>query len=125
MGGAMLSHRCYWLYFGLRSYGREAYLLGRYSRKSAGDWNMNPERVRIFKLHKGWADRYAMIWVAFGLLLMTGIQFALDHAGIDAADRIGVLLLIALIVILVAIWQAVGLGIARIHMIVRGIDLEH
>jgi len=86
---------------------------------------MNPERVRIFKLHKGWADRYAMIWVAFGLLLMTGIQFALDRAGIDAADRTGVLLLIALIVILVALWQAVGLGIARVHMIMKGIDLEH
>lgn len=85
---------------------------------------MNPERVRIIRLHKRWADGYAMLWVGFGLLLMTGIRFALDHADIDPADRTGVLLLIALIVILVAIWQAVGLGIARVHMIMKGIDLE-
>ena len=85
---------------------------------------MTPEQVRIFKLHKGWADRYALLWFGFALLLMAGIQFVLKHAGVDASDRIAVLLLIALIIILMAIWQAVGLGIARIHMIVRGIELE-
>lgn len=84
---------------------------------------MNSEQMRIIKLHKRWADGYAMIWVGFGLVLMTGIQFALDREGVDASDRTAILLLIALIVILVAIWQAVGLGIARVHMIMRGIDL--
>jgi hypothetical protein len=34
------------------------------------------------------------------------------------------MLLLGLIVLLAAIWQAVGLGIARVHMILRGIDLE-
>jgi hypothetical protein len=51
-------------------------------------------------------------------------QFAVDRAGIETAERTAVGLLLGLIVLLAAIWQAVGLGIARVHMIVKGIDLE-
>lgn len=83
------------------------------------------EQARIIKLHKRWADRYTLIWLGFGLLLVTGVQFVLDRAAVEAADRMGAVLLLALLVLLAAIWQAVGLGIARVHMIVRGIDLEH
>jgi hypothetical protein len=85
---------------------------------------MNPEQVRIIKLHKRWADRYSLMWLGFALLLLSGFQFVLDRAGIEAAERTGVMLLLGLIVLLAAIWQAVGLGIARVHMILRGIDLE-
>jgi hypothetical protein len=86
---------------------------------------MMEEQARIIKLHKRWADRYTLIWLGFGLLLVTGVQFVLDRAAVEAADRMGAVLLLALLVLLAAIWQAVGLGIARVHMIVRGIDLEH
>jgi hypothetical protein len=85
---------------------------------------MNPERVRIIKLHTRWADRYTPLWFGFALLLVTGFQFVLDRAGIEAAERTGVVMLLVLLVLLAAIWQAVGLGIARLHMIARGIDLE-
>jgi hypothetical protein len=85
---------------------------------------MTDEQVRIIKLHKGWADRYSLMWLGFALLLVTGFQFVLERAGIEAAERTGVMLLLGLIVLLAAIWQAVGLGIARIHMIMKGIDLE-
>jgi hypothetical protein len=85
---------------------------------------MNTEQSRIIKLHKRWADRYTLTWLGFALLLLTGFQFVLDRAGIEAAERAAVMLLLALVVLLAAIWQAVGLGIARVHMIVKGIDLE-
>jgi len=85
---------------------------------------MTEEQVQIIRLHKRWADRYTLLWLGFAVLLLTGFQFVLDRAGIEAADRTGVMLLLALIMLLAAIWQAVGLGIARVHMIVRGIDLE-
>ena len=62
--------------------------------------------------------------LGFAVLLLTGFQFVLDRAGIEAADRTMVMLLLALIVLVAAIWQAIGLGIARVHMIVRGINLE-
>ena len=85
---------------------------------------MTEEQVRIIKLHKRWADRYTLMWLGFALLLLTGFQFVLDRAGIEAAERTAVMLLLALLVLLAAIWQAVGLGNARVHMIVRGINLE-
>jgi hypothetical protein len=85
---------------------------------------MTEEQVRIIKLHKRWADGYTLIWLGSAVLLVAGLQFVLDRSGIAAAERTGVVLLIVLVLILAAIWQAVGLGIARVHMIVRGIDLE-
>jgi hypothetical protein len=84
---------------------------------------MDQEQVRIIKLHKRWADRYTLMWLGFAVLLLTGFQFVLDRAGIESAERTALMLLLALIVLLAAIWQAVGLGIARIHMIVRGNSL--
>ena len=85
---------------------------------------MTEEQVRIIKLHKRWADRYTLAWLGFAVLLLAGIQFVLDHAGIGVAERTAVMVLLALVVLLAAIWQAIGLGIARVHMIVRGINLE-
>ena len=64
------------------------------------------------------------MWLGFAVILFTGFQFAMDRAGIETAERTAVGLLLGLIVLLAAIWQAVGLGIARVHMIVQGIDLE-
>jgi hypothetical protein len=43
--------------------------------------------VRILKLHKRWADRYTLIWLVFAVVLLSGFQFVLDQAGIEAADR--------------------------------------
>jgi hypothetical protein len=84
---------------------------------------MTEEQVRIMKRHKR-ADRYTLAWLGFAIPLLAGFQFVLDRAGIEAADRTGAMLLLALVVLLAAIWQAVGLGIARVHMVVRGINLE-
>jgi hypothetical protein len=85
---------------------------------------MTEEQVRIIKLHKRWADRYTLAWLGFAVLLLTSFQFVLDRAGIEAAERTAGMLLLTLVVLLAAIWQAVGLGIARVHMIVKGINLE-
>jgi hypothetical protein len=71
-----------------------------------------------------WADRYTLMWLGFAVIPFAGFQFAVDRAGIKTAERTAVGLLLGLIVLLAAIWQAVGLGIARVHMIVQGIDLE-
>ncbi len=85
---------------------------------------MTEEQVRILKLHKRWADRYTLAWLGFAVLLLTGFQFVLDRAGIEAAERTMLMLLLALVVLVAAIWQAIGLGVARIHMVLRGINLE-
>jgi hypothetical protein len=85
---------------------------------------MNPERIRIIKLHKRWADGYALFWQIFVVLLFGGIYFILDEFGAGAAERTAAFILLAVMVLVTAIWQSTGLGIARIHMLLRGIDLE-
>ncbi|WP_050421050.1 hypothetical protein [Bradyrhizobium tropiciagri] len=85
---------------------------------------MTPDTVRIIKLHKRWADGYTVIWLIFALLLLSGIKFALESGGVAAPEQSTILLLLAVLILIVAIWQAVGMGIARIHMIIRDIDLE-
>jgi RsiW-degrading membrane proteinase PrsW (M82 family) len=82
------------------------------------------EKLRIIRLHKRWADGLTLIWLALALLLLTGVHFVLDRAGVDAGERTAVIVLLATTVVIAAIWQAVGLGIARIHMLCKGIDLE-
>jgi hypothetical protein len=60
----------------------------------------------------------------FILILFGGIYVFLEQLGVDAADRAGALVLLAIMVLVAAVWQAVGLGIARVRMVLRGIDLE-
>lgn len=85
---------------------------------------LSPEQVRLIKLHKRWADRFTLLWLGFALLLLTGFQFVLDQFGLAAAERTDVVILLAVLVLIAAIWQAVGLGIARIHMLMNGINLD-
>src|SRR5438132_8710734 len=68
------------------------------------------EQVRIIKLHKRRADRFTLLWLGFALLLLTGFQVVLDHLAIAAAGRTGVMILLALLILIAAVWQAVGLA---------------
>jgi len=82
------------------------------------------EQVRIMKLHKRRADRFTLLWLGFALLLLTGFQVVLDHFAIAAAERTGVMILLALLILIATVWQAVGLGVARAPMLMKGINLE-
>jgi hypothetical protein len=85
---------------------------------------MNPDRIRIIRLHKHWADGYTLLWQVFVLLLFGGIYIGLEQFGVGAAERAAALVLLAVMVLVAAIWQSTGLGIARVHMLLSGIDLE-
>jgi hypothetical protein len=41
-----------------------------------------------------------------------------------AEERTAALVLLAVMVLIAAVWQATGLGIARVHMVLSSIDLE-
>ena len=56
------------------------------------------------------------------LLLLSGIKSARESGGVAAPKQSTILLLLAVLTLIVAIWQAVGLGIARIHTITRDIE---
>ena len=85
---------------------------------------MNPEKIRIIKLHKRWADGYTLLWQISVFLLFGGIYFVLEQVGVGAAERTGAFVLLAVMVLIAAIWQSTGLGIARVDMLLRGISLE-
>ena len=85
---------------------------------------MNPDRIRIIRLHKRWADGYTLLWQVFTLLLFGGIYIALEQVGVGAAERAAAFILLGMMVLVAAIWQSTGLGVARVHMLINGIDLE-
>jgi hypothetical protein len=85
---------------------------------------MNPDRIRIIKLHKRWADGLTLLWQGFALLLFGGIYVGLEQFGVGAAERSAAFVLLGVMVVVAAIWQSTGLGVARVHMLLNGIDLE-
>lgn len=85
---------------------------------------MTPQMMRILKLHKRWADRYTLLWQLFVLTLLTGLEFILSYMGIELAERAALVTFLTTMVVVAAIWQAAGLAVARVHMILRDIDLE-
>jgi hypothetical protein len=90
----------------------------------AKDEYMNPDRIRIIKLHKRWADGLTLLWQIFALLLFGGIYIGLEQFGVGAAEQSVAFILLAVMVLVAAIWQSTGLGVARVHMLLNGIDLE-
>jgi hypothetical protein len=87
--------------------------------------DLESQRTRILQLHKRWADGWTVVWLGFVLMLFSGIYVLMDQAEIAPPDRVAPLVLLAVVVLVAAIWQAAGLGIARIHMLIERIDLEH
>jgi hypothetical protein len=96
------------------------------SKTSTSEANMStePDDIRIIRLHKKWADGYTLLSQLLILLLFTGVFLLSEQLGLGPAERAGAFILLAAMVLAAAIWQAVGLGIARVHMLLDGIDLE-
>jgi hypothetical protein len=86
--------------------------------------NPEPEHFRMIRLHKTWADRYTILWQIIILPLFGGVYAFLAEVPAAAADRTDILILLAVMVLSTVVWQAVGLGVARVHMLIAGIDLE-
>lgn len=85
---------------------------------------LDPERIRLLKLHKSWANGLTLLWQLIAFLLFGAIFLLFEQEGMSADERTGAFVLLGVMVLIAVIWQAVGLGVARIHMIVRGLDLE-
>ena len=87
--------------------------------------NAEPEHFRMVRLHKAWADRYTILWQIIILILFGGFYAILGQFQAAASDRNDILILLAVVVLTSVVWQAVGLGVARVHMLIAGIDLEN
>lgn len=75
---------------------------------------MNPDRIRIIKLHKRWADGLTLLWQISALLLFGAIYIGLEQFGVGAAERSAAFILLGVMVLVAAIWQSTGLGVARV-----------
>jgi hypothetical protein len=80
-----------------------------------------PDYKDIIKLHKAWADRYMLLWYVFVVALFAGISFFLDDSSLEAAVKTNAYILLAAIVVIGAVWQAAGLTVARVHMLLEGV----
>lgn len=86
--------------------------------------NEDLEYFHLIRLHKGWSDRFAILWLVSVVLLFGGTYGILDGLHAEASMRAELLIFLAVLVLTLVIWQAVGLGVARIHMIIRELDVE-
>lgn len=82
----------------------------------------SPNFVEILKRHKAWADRYLLIWELIIFLLFVGAYVLMDLSDFDAATDTDAFILLATMVLAAVIWQGIGLGVARVHMLLHGID---
>jgi hypothetical protein len=80
-----------------------------------------PDYKALIKLHKAWADRFMILWFVFAVTLFAGVGFFLGDSTMEPAVRTDGFILLAVIVIVGAVWQAAGMTIARIHMLMEGI----
>jgi Kef-type K+ transport system membrane component KefB len=79
---------------------------------------MNERSIEILKTHKRWADVYSLISIVLVVGLVAIAAMLADAANADMATRIGMFVTMTAIIIVVSIWQAAGLAVARIHKII-------
>ena len=72
--------------------------------------------IAALKIRKTWADRYSII----SIVLVVGLMAAAvaEMAEANAATRTGMMIVMATVVIVVCVWQAVGMVAARIHALI-------
>src|ERR1700728_2963406 len=79
--------------------------------------------ARIIRIHKKWADGLTIIWQILVITLFGGFYLLLEYLQVDAQDRNSALILLVAVTVVSAIWQAVGLAVAIVHMAMLGSDL--
>lgn len=84
-----------------------------------------PERLRIIKLHWSWANGLTLLSQLVAFLLFGAVFLLYEREGMSVDERNGAFVFLGVMVLIAVVWQAIGLGIARLHMIVKGLDLEH
>jgi hypothetical protein len=66
-----------------------------------------------------------VFWQVFAFLVFLGAYLLLSEANVEAAAGTGAFALLVVIIMIAAIWQAVGLAVARIHLVLKGVNLEN
>lgn len=71
--------------------------------------------TKSFRSHWEWGERHAAIWSFFCLLLFAGSQYLMDEMSVGSAVRIQAFILLALLILVNAVWRAAGAIVARLE----------
>jgi hypothetical protein len=77
---------------------------------------LTPEQESILRAHWEWAGGYAKFWIIVTVLLFGGMFLAFDYFGADDSVRIHSIVLLATIILVNAIWRAVGALAAHLDL---------
>lgn len=94
----------------------------RFAKPRERRMDEHQRRLEILHFHKRWADRYFLAWLVLIVSLFTGVHFLLDYLAVPLEARTGGYVLLANIMLAGIIWQAAGMVVARIHMLIRNIE---
>lgn len=70
-------------------------------------------RIQVIAQHKEWANKYGGLWVVITLATFLATFVLVD----EEAVRTPSLVLLGAILVVGAIWQAAGMAVARVHML--------
>ena len=102
--------------FCIGSYERRIRGLQQMIFSSSPSKKLTPEQESIIRAHWEWAGGYAKFWIIVTVLLFGGVFLAFDYFGADDSVRIQSVVLLATIILVNAIWRAVGALAARIDL---------
>jgi hypothetical protein len=81
---------------------------------------VDPRRIAIIRQHRHWCDRYVVLSIGVILTVFVGAVVVMDQLRIATADRAGMYVMLATIVLAVIIWNAAGMAVVEIHSLLEG-----
>ena len=78
----------------------------------------------ILREHFRWANRFALLWVMFTILLFAGGWWLFDEIRAPEEMRAPAAVLLATVVIVHAIWMAAGMALARVQEAAERADMR-
>ena len=81
---------------------------------------MLSERIRVANTreHISWTHRFALFWFALSLVIFGGAYALAEIGEMSEASRTLMFVMLGTILVINAVWQAVGLALARLENLI-------
>lgn len=86
--------------------------------------NADQHRVELARTHRRWCNRFAVYSIGVILAEFIAAVLIMDRLRVPAAERSGVYVMLATIVLAVIIWNAAGIAVTEIHALLEGQNLS-
>jgi hypothetical protein len=80
---------------------------------------LSQDEIAILRKHKEWANGYSVIWLIIVFGVLGGNYWLLTMFNASGADRVCMMIVVATMLLVSAIWQAAGMSLARMERIRR------